>query len=161
MRVFHGSTTEVPFPDVAHSHRHLDFGPGFYLTSFEVQATRWARRKALRQRTGGIVNAYELAADLSGFSVLRFGAGDEAAWVKFVCRCRQGGADFRGFDAIMGPVADDRVYAAVDMYAKGLWNIDQTLAALKHYSLNDQICLLSQRLVDQRLSFLNSYEVGI
>lgn len=31
-------------PDVQRSRKNLDFGPGFYLTSFREQAERWALR---------------------------------------------------------------------------------------------------------------------
>jgi len=160
MRLFHGSTLEVATPDVAHSHRHLDFGPGFYLTSFEAQATRWAHRKSLRRGSAAIVNVYEFAADLAGFRALTFGPGDDRAWVEFVCHCRRGGTGYQDYDVVSGPVADDRVYAAVDMYVRGLWDMERTLAALRYYGRNDQYCVLSQRLLDEQLSFLSSYEVA-
>lgn len=46
MIVFHGSCEIIDRPDVEHSYRNLDFGKGFYVTSFREQAERWARRKA-------------------------------------------------------------------------------------------------------------------
>ena len=46
MIVFHGSIEIVKSPDVLHSYRSLDFGKGFYVTTVEEQAVRWARRKA-------------------------------------------------------------------------------------------------------------------
>ena len=50
MRVYHGSAVEIPQPDTTHSKRFLDFGPGFYVTTFRKQAERWARRKCDRVR---------------------------------------------------------------------------------------------------------------
>ena len=60
MKVYHGSTKEINIPDVNHSKKYLDFGQGFYLTSFEDQARRWAFRKALRFGGNPTVNIYEM-----------------------------------------------------------------------------------------------------
>ena len=60
MIVYHGSTEIIKQPDVIHSKKYLDFGKGFYLTSFEAQATKWAYRKGMRQEKREIVNVYEL-----------------------------------------------------------------------------------------------------
>ena len=50
MMVYRGTTEIIEKPDVAHSKKYLDFGKGFYLTSFESQAKKWAIRKGLRQK---------------------------------------------------------------------------------------------------------------
>ena len=38
MTVYHGGKIERQNPDVIHSKKHLDFGRGFYVTSFPKQA---------------------------------------------------------------------------------------------------------------------------
>ena len=48
MIVYHGTTEVIEKPDVKHSKKYLDFGKGFYLTSFEEQAEKWAVRKSMR-----------------------------------------------------------------------------------------------------------------
>lgn len=48
MIVFHGSNKIVEKPNVQFSKNYLDFGKGFYVTSFKKQAERWALRKASR-----------------------------------------------------------------------------------------------------------------
>ena len=40
MIVYHGSSEVINNPDVNHSKNYLDFGKGFYLTSFENQAKK-------------------------------------------------------------------------------------------------------------------------
>ena len=50
MIVYHGSIEPVEKPDVLHSHRPLDFGRGFYVTTVKEQAERWAKRKAAPAR---------------------------------------------------------------------------------------------------------------
>ncbi|MDR3052973.1 MAG: DUF3990 domain-containing protein [Coriobacteriales bacterium] len=158
MKLYHGSSVEVAAPKVSHARKNLDFGRGFYLTSFQSQAERWAKRKAVRYGGEPIVNIYELSEDLSQFKTLHFKDNDKE-WVEFVCDGRRGGQEYADYDIIIGAVANDKVYAAVDMYFKGLWDIDATLKALKFYELNDQICLVSQRAIDELLVFVGSYEV--
>lgn len=38
MIVYHGSTEIIKNPDIVHSKKYLDFGRGFYITTFENQA---------------------------------------------------------------------------------------------------------------------------
>ena len=38
MIVYHGSIIELPLPDVLHSQKYLDFGKGFYTTTYCEQA---------------------------------------------------------------------------------------------------------------------------
>ena len=48
MIVYHGTTDIIEVPDVQYSKKYLDFGKGFYLTTFEEQAKKWAVRKSMR-----------------------------------------------------------------------------------------------------------------
>lgn len=158
MMLYHGSTVEVARPDPRRSRKNLDFGQGFYLTSYKEQAERWAKRKAAFEGAQAVVSAYDFANDLSGFKVLRFGESD-ADWVEFVCDCRRGGDSYLGYDVIVGCVADDKVYEAVNMYFRGLWSMEATLDALRFYDKNDQYCFTSQAAIDALLVFEGSYEV--
>jgi hypothetical protein len=122
MKVYHGSSIIVNNPDVNFSRRNLDFGKGFYVTSYQEQAENWAKRKALRKGTSPIVSTYTLNEDFEGFRVLRF-EQDNKAWIDFVCACRSGKDIYRNYDIIIGSVANDKVYTAVDMYYRGIWDI--------------------------------------
>ena len=66
MIVYHGSTEIIKNPDVVHSKKYLDFGQGFYVTTFENQAKKWVVRKGMRQEKNAIENmdAKYLAEDL-------------------------------------------------------------------------------------------------
>ncbi|GHU63365.1 hypothetical protein AGMMS49983_06650 [Clostridia bacterium] len=158
MKVYHGSSLIVDKPNVSFSRQNLDFGKGFYVTSYQAQAERWAKRKALRTGSVPIISVYELNENHEDFRVLRF-AEDNEAWVEFVCDCRKGKDAYLQYDIIIGSVADDRVYTAVDMYYRGIWDIERTLSELKYYEMNDQICIIKQHFIDAQLSFLDSYEV--
>lgn len=159
MIVYHGSTVEIRHPDVAHSKRNLDFGPGFYTTTFKEQAESWALRKALRLREPAIVNVYALNDKLDDFRKKEF-TKNNRDWVEFVCACRRGGEVFKQYDLVKGGVANDKVYVVVDMYYRGIWDMERTLSELRFYEHSDQICLLSQEMVDKHLIFTESYEVA-
>lgn len=155
MIVYHGTTEVIDQPDVKHSKKYLDFGKGFYLTTFEEQAKKWARRKALRQEKAGIVNVYELKDDLSNYRVLSFDNEND----DFVCACRKGEEVNREFDIVIGNVADDDVFKTVDMYFRGLWDKQRVLDELIYYKRNDQICIVNQKTLEEVLEFKESYEV--
>lgn len=158
MIVYHGSTDIIEKPDVLHSKKYLDFGQGFYLTTFENQAKKWAIRKGMRQEKTAIVNVYEMNETLNDFQVLSFEKENEQ-WLDFVCACRKGKNPNKNFDIIIGNVADDNVFKTVDMYFRGLWDKKKVLEELKYYKLNNQICIVNQKTLNQVLTFQKAYEV--
>ena len=57
MKLYHSSNVCVERPDTEHSRLYLDFGRGFYLTSFYEQAERYAqrfKRRGQQARSGSI-----------------------------------------------------------------------------------------------------------
>ena len=158
MIVYHGTVEKIEKPDVKHSKRYLDFGKGFYLTSFEQQAKKWALRKALRQEKKAFVNVYELKDDLKKYRVLSFEKENEK-WLDFVCACRRGEELNQEYDIIIGSVANDDVFKTVDMYFRGLWDKEKVLNELRYYKMNDQICIVNKKTLDEVLEFKKSYEV--
>lgn len=158
MIVYHGSTEIIQNPEVAHSKKYLDFGKGFYITSFENQAKKWAIRKGMRQEKSPIVNIYEVSEDWKNFRVLSFEKENEK-WLDFVCACRKGESLNKEYDIIIGSVADDDVFKTVDMYFRGLWDKKKVLEELTYYKMNDQICIVNQETLDQILIFKEAYEV--
>ena len=150
MIVYHGSTEIIENPDVVHSKKYLDFGRGFYITTFENQAKKWAVRKGMRQEKAAIVNVYELSEAWDDFKVLSFEKENEK-WLDFVCACRKGQPLNKEYDIIIGNVADDDVFKTVDMYFRGLWNKEKVLGELRYYKMNNQICIVNQEtLVDKK-----------
>ena len=158
MIVYHGSSEIIKNPDVKFSKKYLDFGSGFYLTSFENQAKKWAIRKGMRQNKPGIVNIYELKDNWKDYDVLSFEEENEK-WLDFVCACRKGETLNKDYDIVIGNVADDDVFKTVDMYFRGLWDKKRVLEELRYYKMNDQICIVKQDVLEQILEFKGSYEV--
>lgn len=158
MIVYHGTTEVIENPDVKHSKKYLDFGKGFYLTTYEEQAKKWALRKALRQQKSAVVNVYELKDDLEDVKILSFDNENEQ-WLDFVCACRKGDMINQDYDIIIGNVADDDVFKTVDMYFRGIWDKEKVLKELRYYKMNNQICIANQETLDNVLKFKEAYEV--
>ena len=163
MIVYHGSILEITDPDVGHSKAFLDFGKGFYVTTFPKQAERWAVRKAMRSGKGEpVVNVYEMKDDYSGFRVLNFrDPEDDEAWLDFVCACRDGGEDYKQYDIIIGNVANDDVFKSVDMYRRGAWDKQRTLQEIKYFKKNNQIAFINNAVLKELLKFQSSYVLEV
>ena len=82
MIVYHGSAVEIAKPDLKYSKNNLDFGKGFYVTTFKEQAEKWALRKSVRENKGAIVNMYEVS-NFEKYRVKRFTEAN-ADWLNFV-----------------------------------------------------------------------------
>ena len=140
MICYHGSDMIVDAPKILEPKRPLDFGGGFYVTTNEAQARRWATKVAYRNNTAHkCVNRYEFDLDKarSEISVIHFELADEK-WLDFICNNRSG--RFMGdYDIVIGPVADDRVYRVVVQYENGDLNKEIALKSLKTEALCDQI----------------------
>ena len=54
MTVYHGGILEIRNPDVTHSKKYLDFGKGFYVTSFPKQAFRAGTGRSVWNRESGL-----------------------------------------------------------------------------------------------------------
>lgn len=158
MIVYHGTTEIIEKPDILHSKKYLDFGKGFYITTFEEQAKKWALRKGMRQEKTPIVNVYQMEEEWEKYKVLSFERENEK-WLEFVCGCRKGEALNQKYDIIIGNVADDDVFKTVDMYFRGIWTKEKVLNELRYCKLNNQICIVNQNTLEQILRFEKAYEV--
>ncbi len=156
--VYHGSILEVKKPDVSFSKNYLDFGKGFYVTTFRKQAEKWAFRRGLRTGNDAILNVYSLDENFKKSKVLTF--KDDETWLDFVCACRKGDLCYKQYDIIIGNIADDDVFKSIDMYFRGLWDKKRTIEELKYYKKNDQIAFVSQSAIDKYLDFVSSDKVN-
>ena len=121
MILFHGTTEIIEKPNVSFSKSYLDFGKGFYLTTYQKQAEKW---------------------------------------LDFVCACRKGDNIYKNYDIIIGAVANDDVFKTVDMYFRGIWSKKRALEELRYYKMNDQICIINQNVLDEKLVFQKAYQVS-
>lgn len=150
MWIYHGSRVVVKHPDVVKRKFPKDFGWGFYCTTFESQATRWATKFG----KAGVVNVYQYT-DQPGLSVKQFPEMSEE-WLDFVVACRRD--EPHDFDIVEGPMADDTIFNYVQQFVDGeitrkaFW----ALAEFKHPT--HQICFHTEAAL-RALQFEGSYEV--
>lgn len=109
--VYHGSNVEVSVPRILQNGFYKDFGYGFYCTSYEKQAKRWA----MTRKGESILNRYEyrLHPDLKVLSFVEM--IDE--WLDFVVDCRRGIE--HDYDIVEGPMADDQIWNFVEGFVAG------------------------------------------
>jgi hypothetical protein len=142
MKLYHGSNIEVKNPKILTSARVGDFGRGFYTTSNFKQARRWAQIRAKQEDVqSGIVTVFEVPDTIFENSELRIKTFEKAdeEWLDFVLENRKNTEFEHGFDLVVGPVADDRVYVCLNMLEDGLADRETVIKKLKTYVLADQI----------------------
>ena len=84
--LYHGSNKLVRTPKIVNRNNDVDFGPGFYTTKNEKQASSWARIKAASDYGVPILNVYRYEPD-QNMKILKFGNRDEN-WLDFVYQSR-------------------------------------------------------------------------
>ena len=141
MLIYHGSNFAVPEPRIFSSNRLLDFGKGFYTTSSLEQAKRWAQRVSERRKSKEqIINVYEFDSSRAEEEIkIKHFDSPTDEWLSFVTACRSGKETSHGYDIVMGPVANDNVYATIQLYETGLLSQAETIVRLKVEKIFDQI----------------------
>ncbi len=141
MRVYHGGLVEVRVPEIRRGEVVGDFGLGFYVTRSLDQARRFVRTKARREdKNSGVVSIFELDDQTlsKNFRGLVFD-GPTPEWAKFVCANRKRPSFAHDYDYVMGPVANDQVYATFSFFEGGLISFEMLLDQLRVRELADQI----------------------
>lgn len=161
MKVYHGSTAIIHQPLAKAGRKNLDFGQGFYVTDLREQAVYWANRP-LNEGKPHWLNTYELDLEAvlsSGYRCLKFERYDYE-WLEFVVANRRGEKRWEAYDLIEGGIANDRVFNTIELYAAGLTPREEALERLRYEKPNNQLCLLSQSLIDSCLHFLSAEEAS-
>lgn len=154
MIVYHGGTDKIEHPLSDAGRANLDFGLGFYVTDVLSQASEWAKKVSDYRHQIPIVNRYTLDRDavLSEYRCKVF-TDYNGEWLDFIVDSRQGQKPWAQYDYIEGGVADDRVIDTINLYMAGLMTREVALARLSEHRPNNQMCLLSQQLIDKYLVF--------
>lgn len=160
MKLFHGSTLIVNHPVILKSQRLLDFGKGFYTTSNQNQAERWAEIKKKRsQKTSAIVTIFQIPNHLFSnkeYKVKEFTRADEE-WLDFIFTNRKTNKEHT-YDIVIGPVANDTLYATLSLYEANILTKEETIKRLKIHKLYDQISFHNNAVIEE-LVFFNNYEI--
>lgn len=155
MILYHGSYLQVERPDISFSRNNVDFGRGFYTTPMKEQAVNWSNR--FKRKYGqSIVSAYEIdeLALIANVSVMIFNSYSNE-WLDFIISCRQGKI-MGGYDAVIGGVANDKVFDTIQLFWDGLIDKSESIKRLRYEKPNIQYCFRSQSVIDQYLKFIGS-----
>ncbi len=161
MKLFHGSTVMVNRPVILKTQRLLDFGKGFYTTSNQNQAERWAEIKKKRsQKKKAIVTIYQISNHLFSnekYKLKEFKRADEE-WLDFIFTNRKTYKEHT-YDIVIGPVANDTLYATLSLFEANILTKKETIKRLKTHKLFDQISF-HNKIVLNELNFFDTYEIG-
>ncbi len=141
MNLYHGSTVSVRRPSLRLGRANTDFGKGFYTTTDYEQAARWAHIRRERAKSSeAFVSVYEIDDNLllqKDLHIMEYhGATEE--WLNFVVRNRRK-APLHDYDIVLGPVANDNLYATISMYENGQLSVEAAIVQLKTHVLYNQV----------------------
>jgi hypothetical protein len=158
MKLYHGSTQCVDQPRLIRAERFLDFGDGFYTTTQQEQAIRWATIKMKRTASStaflNVFEAPDTLLEMPQLSVCVFPKADRP-WLEFVTNNRKGKPLHR-YDIVQGAVANDTIYQTLLLYETGVYTVEETILRLKVHRLFDQVSFHTEK----ALSFLR-FETSI
>ncbi len=138
IQLWHGGSSIVRVPDLSIGRDDVDFGRGFYLTEKYDMSAKWACRKAT-----SICNEYTLS--LEGLSVYKFKLDYE--WLQFVVANRNLGeipVEYSQYDVLIGAIADDKLFATIDLYEDGLISFENAVKVLNCMDYGEQYVLKSE-----------------
>ena len=148
--IFHGSNIKIETPEILVRGYYKDFGYGFYCTSLEKQAKRWA----LTRKGGHIVSVYQYKEDKE-LSILSFPEMSDE-WLDFVVACRRGLQ--HQYDIVEGPMADDQVWDYVEDFMNGNISREAFWALVKFRYPTHQIVFCTDRSL-RTLQYERSYSI--
>ena len=138
LELYHTSFSVISEPDVKIGRANADFGQGFYLSDDMEFSRRWAKE---RVNCVTYLNRYELATD--GLLIKCLERNDE--WFNYTYRNRAGYADdFKEYDLIIGPIANDTIYDTFGILTSGLIGKEDALKLLMNGPAYRQIVVKSE-----------------
>lgn len=158
MILYHGSFAAVPVPDLSFARDTTDFGRGFYTTTIQSQAEKWAERYKRRQGSG-IVSVYEVDVDAlkNSESVLEFD-NYSIEWLDYIVQCRQG-LSAGDYDLVIGGIANDDVFNTLTLFFRGFIDKSETIKRLRYEKPNIQYCFKTQRVIERYLVYTGNSTV--
>lgn len=160
MKLYHGSIVSVKNPNIRQGRPNTDYGKGFYTTVDFDQAARWARIRRDRAGSGNaVVSVYEVDDDLlqkKDFRIMEYN-GATKEWLDFVVANRRF-APLHAYDIVLGPVANDNLYATISLYENGELSAEAAVVQLKTHILFNQVSFHTEKVMAQ-LRFVESIMV--
>ncbi len=154
LKVYHGSPHIVESPLCHIGRDNLDFGNGFYVTGIKMQAISWATR-VVNIGLPQWLNIYDIDLDqLKQDARCKIFTAYDEEWLNFIIDSRSGKKPWKNFDYIEGGIADDRIITTIEDYLNGDISMEYALKRQSEHQPNNQICLLSQELIDKYLHYI-------
>lgn len=133
--IYHGSYTEVRYPEIRKRKFTKDFGTGFYCTVIREQAERWAKRF-----TTPVINIYSMLLD-EKLDILEFKEMSDE-WLDFIVSCRSGKP--HDHDVVIGAMANDQIYNYVSDFISGNITREQFWVLARFKYPTHQICFCTE-----------------
>lgn len=161
MQIYHGGFMEISEPKILKPNHSMDFGTGFYTTTSFEQAKKWSLIKKDRfNYDKSVVTTFEMDNSIFKNPDLKtkvFHNADEE-WLDFVMANRQDIRFTYDYDVVMGAVANDNVYASLNLYEDGFLSKKELLEELMIWKYVDQICFHTEKALSY-IRFLKSEEM--
>lgn len=148
--LYHGSDVVVTKPKVDVGRKNIDFGQGFYLTSYWHQAKQWSYNKTKRNHYQGhpIVSKYDFSKkNLKKLKCKSFSFPSKE-WLDLVSSCRilhKVPINYQQYDIIRGPLVDGAFqWYTLDDYINGKLNYMEAIQELEPENLKDQWVVRTQ-----------------
>lgn len=164
MIIYHGSNMNIGEPRIVQSNRALDFGIGFYATTIKEQAKKWAIRKStnFKGEVDGtptiLIYELDLESAKKYYKVHEYKEVN-SEWLRFILMNRKNINSKSPYDITIGEVADDQVFATINLLEKGWIEFDNAIKRLKFKEPNNQICINNKMVIDSYLRCIGVEEV--
>lgn len=162
MILYHGSTLEIPNPQIIKTDIGRDFGFAFYTTEIKEQAERWAIRRAKLQsrikksQVSAVVSVYEWnPSDDLNEKIFTDASMD---WLEMVVKCRSDLNYIHGYDVVRGKIANDNVGETVSYVIQGIMRKEDAIERLKFEKINSQTAFCTEKSL-KSLKYIKSYEM--
>ena len=167
MFLYHGSNAVIKHVDLALSRPYKDFGRGFYCANLKTQAEAMARRVSKLYGGQPFVSVYELNETVFSVSAIttKIFSTPSTDWAQFVMNNRNkklmvdvgvlSNHDNR-FDVVVGPVADDEMYAQFQLLQDGIIDLQMLATKLQYMKHSNQYSFHS-KLSLTYLTFVEGY----
>lgn len=157
MRLYHGSTVDIPQIDLSKSKPNKDFGRAFYLSADKQQALEMAQFRAEFEDTKPVVNVYDF--DETLFQQFRYKCFEEYTeeWAHFVYdhRTEPQGLTLHDYDIVYGPIANDRIGAQIVRFKQGYISFDEFLSRIQYIKgITFQYAFCTQEAVDKLIKIV-------
>jgi hypothetical protein len=129
--LYHGSTVNFDKIDINRGRPYKDFGRGFYCSetrsqaigiavrNYKIELAKFKVQQGVAKPLQKWLYTYEFPRSaLDKLSVKVFDSANKE-WLKFVTDNRRSAVQIHGYDIVIGPTANDRTNAAVQLYFSG------------------------------------------